>query len=68
MEGPSLYETIPKILESLDYDILWVYNYANDSNVLTEALYTSGFFLSTQNGDKVIVMRFHLYLLPENYS
>ena len=26
MEGPSLYESIPKILESLDYDILWAYN------------------------------------------
>ena len=55
MEGPSLYETIPKILESLDYDILWAYNAQYDSNVLTEALYTSGFFpYPHKMGDKVI--------------
>ena len=40
MKGPSLYESIPQILESLDYDILWAYNAQYDSNVLTEALYT----------------------------
>ena len=55
MEGPSLYESIPKILESLDYDILWAYNSQYDSNVLTEALYTSGFFpYPHKMGDKVI--------------
>ena len=55
MDGPSLYETIPKILESLDYDILWAYNAQYDSNVLTEALYTSGFFpYPHKMGDKVI--------------
>ena len=55
MEGPSLYESIPKILESLDYDILWAYNAQYDSNILTEALYTSGFFpYPHKMGDKVI--------------
>ena len=55
MKGPSLYESIPQILESLDYDILWAYNAQYDSNVLTEALYTSGFFpYPHKMGDKVI--------------
>ena len=44
-EGPSLYETLPEILDILlDYDILWAYNSQYDTGVLTEALYACGHF------------------------